>query len=138
MKLESLLDRCLCYRVIINCDKEPYLKRWYLIRRESCGLFIHKFIRGDEDRALHDHPWNFVIIPLWRGYVEHQDSGRKRRVWPLMISIRKGEFRHRVELVGAKPAWSIFVRFRRRRDWGFWPNKVFVHWKKWWNDLCED
>jgi hypothetical protein len=150
--IECILDKLFQFRVIINCQKDPYLKRWYVIRTEPFGLFIHKFIRSDEDRALHDHPWNFIIIPIWRGYIEHSQkkfvtvwrheaehmAQIKRRVWPLMISIRPAEYQHRVELIEGKPAWSIFLRFKKRREWGFWPSGIFYNWKQWWNDLCED
>lgn len=56
---------------IVNCDRDLYLTRWYLLRFKSFAVFLHYFHRSDEDRALHDHPWNFITIPLWRGYYEH-------------------------------------------------------------------
>jgi len=136
--VEKIIDRFLDSRVIINCEKDPYLKRWYLRRKPNLAIFIHKFIRSDEDRALHDHPWDFIVIPIWRGYVEFNDEG-SRRVWPIISSVRRSaEYRHRVELIKRKPAWSIFIRLKRRRMWGFWPENVFVDWQRWWSDQCED
>lgn len=74
MKAEHpMLDRLFAGKVIVNCERQPYLHRWYLIKREWLSLFLHKFVRSDEDRALHDHPWGFVVIPIWRGYIEHSD-----------------------------------------------------------------
>lgn len=69
--IERILSFCFEQRVIVNCDRDPYLLRWYVFRTEKIGLFIHKFVRSDEDRALHDHPWSFLVIPIWRGYYEH-------------------------------------------------------------------
>lgn len=71
--IDKILNRILECRVIVNCEHDPYLYRWFVIRTERFGLFIHKFVRSDEDRALHDHPWPFVVIPIWRGYVEHSE-----------------------------------------------------------------
>ena len=156
--IERILNSLLSCKVIVNCDREPYLHRWYLIRTTRFAVFIHKFIRSDEDRALHDHPWNFFVIPIWRGYIEHSDKacdcgicknnpGRakdfprlpvQRRVWPIISSrYRTGTYRHRVELIKDKPAWSIFIRFKEQRDWGFWPKEGFIQWNKWWQEKCE-
>ena len=88
------------------------------------AVFIHKFVRSDEDRALHDHPWNFLVIPIWRGYIEHSDrvvicdcepgstycemcegdgayrEPVRRRVWPIIgTRYRDATYRHRVELL---------------------------------------
>lgn len=173
--IDKILDRLFEKRVIENCDHDPYLLRWFLLRRgEALGVYVHKFLRSDEDRALHDHPWDFLVIPLWRGYREHSLRGRNicwdcdgwcitrnvgvefiktcptckgqgevdniivRRVLPFLgTRFRRGLYRHRVELVDGKPAWSLFIRFRRSRLWGFWPSGSFVAWDKWWSANCE-
>jgi hypothetical protein len=147
----KLLDRLFSKRVIVNCDRDPYLIRWYVIRSAAVALFIHKFIRSDEDRALHDHPWNFVVVPIWRGYYEHSsrvvidtefgidqraEEAVRRRVWPVIgARFRRGTYRHRVELVrrggNELPSWSIFIRFREFRDWGFWMPEGWVQWNRW-------
>ncbi len=67
----SILDRLLEKKVIENCERQPYLHRWYLLRTARVAVFVHKFVRSDEDRALHDHPWPFFVLPIWRGYREH-------------------------------------------------------------------
>jgi hypothetical protein len=151
MTLHKLLDRLFSKRVIVNCDRDPYLHRWFVVRRDVFALFVHKFIRSDEDRALHDHPWDFIVIPIWRGYYEQSESG-KRRVLPLLgTRFRRGTYRHRVELlrkpykdvpvyvhVGREmPSWSLFIRFRKWRDWGFWEKTGFIQWQAWWNEKCE-
>lgn len=150
--LLKILGACFEHKVIVNCERQPYLFRWYLIRREALALFLHRFVRSDEDRALHDHPWNFLVIPIWRGYIEHSDrenpttgvrSEVSARVWPIIgMRLRQAEYRHRVELLNGKdgqplPSWSIFLRFKSRRLWGLWPKEGFVAWNKWWQQKCE-
>ncbi len=150
--LLTILHRLFDGKIIVNCEREPYLYRWYLIKREWLSVFLHKFVRSDEDRALHDHPWSFVVIPIWRGYIEHSDvenpltgerSLVKHRVYPLISSRwRQAEYRHRVELLTDQhgqllPSWSIFIHFKRRRLWGMWPSNVFTAWNKWWQEKCE-
>lgn len=161
--LEKILNRIFNFKVIVNCDRDPYLLRWYVIRTEAVGLFIHKFVRSDEDRALHDHPWDFIVIPIWRGYNEWScwhsqemaahvakfpaqaerygltaNGEKKRRVWPLIgTRFRRATYRHRVELIGGKSSWSIFIRFRNWRDWGFWPKDGFILNSTWWKERCD-
>jgi hypothetical protein len=135
--IQRLLNRLFHCKVIVNCDRDPFLYRWFVIRTDRLALFVHQFVRSDEDRALHDHPWNFIVIPIWRGYIEHNDKG-SRRVWPIISArFRKAEYRHRVELIGGKSAWSLFFRFKSYREWGFWPKDGFILWNKWWQDKCE-
>jgi hypothetical protein len=139
--IEKLLNRLLKCRVIVNCDHDPFMYRWYVLRTKWVSVFIHKFVRDDEDRALHDHPWAFLVIPIWRGYVEHCERKRiphARRVRPLLgMRLRRATYRHRVVLIGGKPAWSVFIHFRRWREWGFWPREGFTPWNKWWQEKCE-
>ena len=41
---------------LISDQADPYLHRWYVIpRNRFLNLYLHKFLRDDEDRALHDH-----------------------------------------------------------------------------------
>lgn len=143
----KLLNQLFQRREIVNCDREKYLTRWYLLRTSALGVFLHLFHRSDEDRALHDHPWSFITVILWRGYIEHtgcvdpactrEAHNKARRKWPLMICYRPAEWRHRVELVNGKPAVTLVFRFRERRIWGFWERTGFVAWNKWWQNNCE-
>lgn len=65
-------------------DADVYLARFWLtpaIRRESTNggeviesgdsLLLHFFARGDDDQALHDHPWDFRTTILAGQYLEH-------------------------------------------------------------------
>lgn len=169
MAVETILDRCFNKRVIVNCDHIPYLSRWYLIRNSIVGVFLHCFHRSDEERALHDHPWSFFVIILWRGYWEHYEvkvpcifclgkghnffvenircsqckgrgwkwRPRKKRKWPGMMMYRPALWKHRVELIDGKPSWSLFIRFRKIRDWGFHTKDGWIQWNKWWQNNCE-
>lgn len=175
MTLLSILNRLFVHKDIPNCERDIYLRRWYLIRTPAFAVFLHKFERSDEDRALHDHPWPFIVIPLWRGYYEWSEceickiltaqtklptdsppcsEPQRKRVWPILgIRKRPATYAHRVELITHKapietpegvmsipieqPAWSIFIRFRECREWGFWTSKGWQAWNLWWKEHCE-
>lgn len=61
-------------RIIYGCESrgdgdKPYLIRWTIFKFNWLKCYFHKFVRSDADE-LHDHPWAFISIILWRGYVE--------------------------------------------------------------------
>ncbi|QXN74972.1 hypothetical protein SEA_POSH_64 [Gordonia phage Posh] len=146
------------HQVIGGAD-DPYLRRWYLIPRNPLiNVYLHQFLRSDDDRALHDHPWWFVSLIL-RGeyeeitgrYSEHAELRRRGS-----IAFRPAKWRHRVQLTRRPvpgrsiiewpelPCWTLIITGRRTRSWGFWcPNWVrsksgygwkregerFIHWR---------
>lgn len=66
--------------MVIGGTNDPYLLRWYLIPRNPIvNVYLHKFLRSDDDRALHDHPWWFVSLILRGQYDEVTNAGRQRR-----------------------------------------------------------
>lgn len=53
-------------------ERRPYLTRWHLIPRNRWfNLYLHKFVHGDDERALHDHPWPSASLILGGRYIEH-------------------------------------------------------------------
>ncbi|WP_287865143.1 hypothetical protein [Achromobacter sp.] len=42
---------------VIGDAADPYLRRgWIISRNPVFNLYLHQFLRSDDDRALHDHP----------------------------------------------------------------------------------
>ncbi|MUL47579.1 hypothetical protein FZI85_25020 [Mycobacterium sp. CBMA293] len=94
---------------VIGGSDDPYLRRWYVIPRNPVlNVYIHQFLRSDDDRALHDHPWWFVSLILKGGYTEVTEHsqrtprsgliGGRYRWWDRTVAFRPATFRHRVEL----------------------------------------
>lgn len=128
---------------IIGGADDPYLLRWYLIPRNPFfNIYLHKFLRDDDDRALHDHPWWFVSLILKGGYsevvgtVDWQGHRTERRIYRAAgnLVFRPATHRHRVVLwrdqvaYKPKPCWTLIVTGRKKRTWGFWCPKGFVPW----------
>jgi len=135
---------------VIGGKDDPYLLRWRLLpRNRFFNLYLHKFVRDDDDRALHDHPWwffSFVLSGQYVEIVEHslRPAGLHPSVnWPSFASIDRGQYslafrrakhRHRVVLARdefgrPKPCWTLVLTGPRVREWGFWCPRGFVHWK---------
>lgn len=120
---------------IIGSDETGiYLNRWWLIPRNRWfNIYLHQFLRSDDDRALHDHPW-FNLSWLIRGsYIEHTISAgginRKRRRVRGDFKLRPPWAAHRIELDDGD-CWTVFITGPRLRSWGFHcPESGWVHWR---------
>jgi hypothetical protein len=104
-----------------DASQQPYLKRYYLFRTRRFAVFIHQFFDSDEKIGCHDHPWNNMSFVRRTGYHEVLADGRKIWRQPGFWCFRKAEEFHRVELEPGTEGkvWTVFVRFHRRRKWGF-------------------
>ena len=118
-------------KIIFGCEsrgdaKGPYMSRWEFFRQLEAA-YLHLFHRSDADE-MHDHPWDFWTLVIWRGYIEHTPQGR-RRLWPGMVVYRRAEHIHRVELIGGKPAVTLVWRGPYRREWGFYTPAGWQQWQ---------
>jgi hypothetical protein len=117
-----------------------YLLRWWVIPRNPIlNVYLHCFLRSDDDRALHDHPWPWCSILLRDSYIEHTIAQggihvREQRNAPSIKASTAGRA-HRVELLegefGPKPCWTLFITGPRIRAWGFHcPDKGWIPWEQ--------
>lgn len=149
---------------IVGGKEHPYLLRWYLnpwrswhrqMRAQAnpslvwrvkgwLGLmlpsaYLHCFMRSDDDRALHDHPWLWCSILLRGSYVEwcrpepgigcplpyivrRFNAGSVRCHWPT--------FAHRLVIDRGATCWTLFITGPRVRTWGFLCPKGWVPWQE--------
>lgn len=129
-------------------DEVPYLVRCWLSKPRKAradssskwdsaeSIMLHFFNRGDDDDALHDHPWRFSTTILAGGYYEHlpppkwkpvtvEDPGpnwqrtiRRRSVGDT-VAHAAGDLHCIGALVG--PTWTLVHTGQAQREWGFWP-----------------
>lgn len=103
-----------------------YMRRWFF----WCpwfGVRLHHILRSDDDRALHDHPWDFVSIILWGAYYEvlPDERGPQFRRWMIR---HKAEDLHR--LVLHRPAWTLVFTGPKRKSWGFLFDGRMIPWRE--------
>lgn len=142
---------------IIGGAERPYLRRWWVIpRNKLLNVYLHQFLRSDDDRAHHSHPWLFRISWILRNsYTEHRIVEGGISVQEIKragtISFSWGASPHRVELLDqhrseprfesgaayladvAEPieCWTLFITGPRVREWGFYcMERGFIHWKR--------
>jgi len=123
----------------------PLLIRYKLFAIGPAGVYLHKFLRSDYDRALHDHPWAFITLILTPGYHEVHDNNPNREEvtqWngPGRILYRPAKWRHRVVIKDGQPTWTLVLVGPRQRKWGFWLDDGWCWWKKHnpLKNICED
>lgn len=130
-------------RIIGGVD-DPYMHRWFVIPRNPIfNVYLHHFLRSDDDRALHDHPWWNASWLLQGSYQEivpadgdpngpflrriHRQAGD--------IAFRSAKAAHRVRLFRnwnraggpEQSVWTIFITGPRFREWGFWCPQGWRH-----------
>lgn len=89
-------------KVITGCESDgtnesPYLYRTTLLETKRGSLYLHKFVRSDRD-VVHDHPWDFVSLILWPGYLEQHDGKLSFKGFGSVLR-RPATWQHRVELL---------------------------------------
>jgi hypothetical protein len=115
------------FKVINGCVRpEPMLVRYRLLDTPLGSVNLHHFLRGDEDRDLHDHPFSFATLILRGGYVEQTPAAadapygayRYTTRRPGELLLRPARWAHRVDLRG-QDAWTLIAMTKKKREWGF-------------------
>lgn len=118
-------------KIIRGDKKHPYLERYYLCSVFGRRFYLHRFLGGDVDEALHNHPWRKSCSWLLTGGYLEFISRRKSPddYYDLNIESRKlragsvnridSDCLHRI--VKAKPeTWTVFWHtIPRVQPWGF-------------------
>lgn len=126
---------------LIGIEGNPYMERW--IFWFGLGtLRLHKFFRGDDERAPHDHPWPFITFPFksyWEQVFEPEMkvSSVYNYVKAFRFHYRPAKYCHIVKMSPRqRPFWTFVISGRKTEGWGFWPynglrnKREFVSWRK--------
>lgn len=128
-----------------TADKEPgcYVAKWWrnplvwLLQRFDIAIRVHHICTPDLDRAMHDHPWDFVSVVLRGWYAEARPlypdgfetciPGEELRRLTYRnsgsIAYRRATDRHRITMVSEGGVWTLFITGRKRQGWGFYTAK---------------
>jgi hypothetical protein len=119
--------------IVIGGEDSPYLRRWYVIPRNRVfNIYLHQFMRSDDDRALHDHPWASVSIML-RGFMLEVLPLPKSPRWIERgrVVYRSAKFAHRLVIPDGLRGvvWTLFITGPVVREWGFHCPQGWRHWR---------
>lgn len=138
--------------------------RWNRLRAAALNLlpnlYLHKFLRDDDDRALHDHPSWAASLIVDGAYIEHTIAAggihRRRVLSAGSLRFLPTRHTHRIELIPwadrdpapceecgdgssaasferhpSAPCWTLFLFGPTVREWGFHcPERGWVHWRE--------
>lgn len=117
--------RCGFERSDIIHGNSLYMSRWILYVL-GYTLRLHCIHRPDRDRALHNHPFWFVTLPLGTYREMYWESfGLSGHMWvrdvrPWRPHFRGIDFRHRICHLD-RPVWTIVLSGPYVQPWGFYP-----------------
>lgn len=109
---------------------DNYMHRWFVVPRNPWqNVYLHRILKSDDDRALHDHPWDNRTLVIVGRYIEHLADGRQvLRVAGDVIE-RSADTLHRLEVLPGEAAVSLFMTGPKQREWGFACPQGWVHWE---------
>lgn len=107
---------------------------------------VHHILRRDNDRHLHDHPWDARTVVLKGFYAEERLSERDHETLELVGGwkpereaflrlpgytgpINHGEY-HTITSVSDGGVWTLFITFGYKSTWGFLVDGKKVPWRE--------
>jgi hypothetical protein len=106
------------------------------------SIRIHHIMQPDQDRDLHDHPWNARTVILRGWYREERLERPYKTLWDFtkqeVVHLRRtgdtaelsfGEY-HRITEISEGGVWTLFITGKYRGTWGFLVNGIKVQWRK--------
>lgn len=105
----------------------PYVIRWRL-ETKWFSVRLHHWLKPDDDRAFHDHPWSFTTFVLKGGYVDKNPDG-EQHLKAFTIQHRDAHHKHTV-VPDEGGCWTIIFTGPKIRNWGFWVKGKFIKMNK--------
>jgi hypothetical protein len=126
-------------RIIKNLAGAPYLNRWELRgNHPAFDIYLHQFLRSDDNRALHDHTAASIAIVLRGKYMEWLQASTYKIRTEGDIVLRRATTAHRIEIDEAKPGpITVFLRGPKSREWGFYCMSGWRHHRDFRERGCE-
>lgn len=131
-------------------DGVLYMDRWWLFNpypatgqsgadksrwQFPISIRIHHIVQPDQDRHLHDHPWNARTVILRGWYIEEREPYPEEvglsilRDMGTTATLAFGEF-HRITTISPGGCYTMFITGPYRGTWGFLVDGVKVQWRK--------
>lgn len=118
----------------IGINGDVYMRRYYT---HWDAVRFHEIVRSDNDRDLHDHPWDFTSTILEGEYREHCPWSENveqmhKKTWSKLykagdVLVRKATDLHRLEVVSG-PVWTMVIVGPTIRKWGYQTADGWVPW----------
>ena len=104
---------------------ELHFKRWEILKTRWGSIWLHAIYKADQDKHLHNHPWDFTSVVLKGSYYEQTSLGNKKQ-YPGKINIRNGEEHHKILELLSPVVYTLFFVSAPKRLWGYKVEGKFI------------
>ena len=105
-----------------------YLRRLILVQCPLGSIMLHWIKSPDKQRHLHDHPVSMLSFILSGGYWEL--TADRYTHWKRRFNYIDCYKPHKIVAVHPyKETITLCLAGRRKRDWGFYTEGGWIHWK---------
>lgn len=95
-----------------------HFRRWQLLKTRWFSIYIHGIYATDQDKHLHNHPWDYKSIVLKGSYIEETNSGTNTLQFGTITS-RNGKDYHKIKTLLTKSVYTLFIVSPVKRVWGY-------------------
>lgn len=104
------------------------------------SIRIHHILRKDDDRAMHDHPWDARTVIL-KGWYKERVLEDLSYIGPVLSeetymrregdtrAIKFGEY-HSIDEVSEGGVWTMFFTWKYMGVWGFLVDGIKIPWRE--------
>ena len=99
-------------------DGKLHFRRWQIIKTPWFSIYIHGIYAADEDKHLHNHPWDYISMVLSGSYIEK--TNKNINFLSLgTITKRNGNDYHKIYKLLSKSVYTLFIVGPVKRHWGY-------------------
>lgn len=109
---------------------DGYMNRWWVNPpkpNQICSR-IHQILRSDNERHMHDHPWDYTTIILRGRYIEHSLKYGVTECPAGTVLHRLATDYHKLVLPDG-PVWTLFISGEYKQRWGFFTERGKIPWR---------
>jgi hypothetical protein len=103
-----------------------HFRRWQLLKTPWFSIYIHGIYAPDQDKHLHNHPWDYKSLVLKGSYIEETTVGTNI-LSPGTFTSRSGESYHKIKKLLTKSVYTLFIVTPVKRVWGYQVDGKWMH-----------
>lgn len=121
----KLFRRLFLVREIVSKAGVVHFRRYRVLWTPWVSIYVHHILEADQDKHLHNHPWNFWGVILRGGYLELLEDNQPVSRKAGSCGYRSVNEFHKIKELYA-PTWSLCVMGGRAGVWGYSTEDGFV------------
>lgn len=100
-------------------EGELHFRRWNIISTPWFKICLHAIYKADEDKHLHNHPWNFWSFVLKGSYTERLPNFKLNPRFAGTYAYRQRDQFHKIEDLHSPVVYTFNVMWNFRDTWGY-------------------